>query len=591
MILEIKPYHRNAFDNKAFLIKGADPYVWLIELKSLGIDIESVQTFPIGGKEVNSTWGCIIISNQVITKDSIGRFEMCQKVNDFIYIPEMSTLSPMLTIEDSEKLFGTEKHLYHPDTGLVSLGAPIDWSSLLLDIKQDSSVIIEPVPSIFIPTQIIGFHIQPVPKEEILKDLETPVKPEKIENKPLSFSEKAKLKAYKTLLGKGGSKIGNGSEGVGAGGLFGGFLGALASGIGSMVPGMEGWTESMTNDMEELERRNRNELEKLMDLMKENPEEALKYAIPLDENGSSRGGIDGAFNMTRRWGDFSLFGSGNQLGSNGPGVNLNSQFVELMEQYNKSAEDLIKEKKFEKAAFIYMKLLKNYTKAAQTMEQGKFYQEAAAIYLKYGKDKLKAAECYEKGLYYSEAIDLYKELKKYEKAGDLLLTTNDKEGAFEQYTLLANELESKHKYVKASLVYKNKMEDRTSGQTMLLKGWKNQKDEFNCLNNYFNNIEEPEEKLAAIKEVNQGSVNSTNDRTFLKVISYEFKRQTEISKDIKDIAYTIISKKSIANPDIVNELVGFNLDNEISKDSSRYRIGEKLRKESLGKITNMLRAK
>lgn len=63
----------------------------------------------------------------------------------------------------------------------------------------------------------------------------------------------------------------------------------------------------MQQDYEDLERRNQKLVDKFLDLLRNNPAEALKYAIPLDENGSVRGGNNSSFTLSRRWFDFLYF--------------------------------------------------------------------------------------------------------------------------------------------------------------------------------------------------------------------------------------------------------------------------------------------
>src|ERR1700761_8084029 len=55
--------------------------------------------------------------------------------------------------------------------------------------------------------------------------------------------------------------------------------------------------QSLQEKLEDLERRNQSEVEKLMELFKNNPDEALKYAIPLDGEGTTRGGNMARFEM------------------------------------------------------------------------------------------------------------------------------------------------------------------------------------------------------------------------------------------------------------------------------------------------------
>ena len=328
--------------------------------------------------------------------------------------------------------------------------------------------------------------------------------------------------------------------------------------------------DKMMSDFEDLEKRNQKQIDRLMDMLKNNPEEALKYAIPLDNDGSNRGGIEGTFDLSKRWMDFSLLSPG---GSGGGGsVVLGDKFQELRNQYMKTAEDLIKKEEYRKAAFIYLKLLKNNHQAAATLENGKLFPEAASVYLKFMQNKNKAAECFEKGHMTMEAIDLYKELLQNEKVGDLYMSIYRKKEAFEFFEKVADDYKSKDQYVKASLVYKNKMDNSGAGQSMLLEGWRKQKDAFNCLNNYLNNIEDVKAVGSEINHLYSKEVDNSNREAFLKVIEHEYEKHEELSEPIRDMAYEIIAEEIRKNPSIVHELKVFNKNNkELSKDTTRYR--------------------
>ena len=71
--------------------------------------------------------------------------------------------------------------------------------------------------------------------------------------------------------------------------------------------------EDWQKDYENLAERNQNQLDKLLKMLNDNPEEALKYAIPLDPNNSSRGGAQGGFTLNKRWGAFEFGGEFMQL--------------------------------------------------------------------------------------------------------------------------------------------------------------------------------------------------------------------------------------------------------------------------------------
>ena len=99
-------------------------------------------------------------------------------------------------------------------------------------------------------------------------------------------------------------------------------------------------SEALMQDFEKLQERNKKEVDKLLDLMKNNPEEALRFAIPLDEHGYMRGKSMSQFKMQDRGIDFSLFGSLNLGGSGGGGVDLGEEYFRIRKQYESSAQEL-----------------------------------------------------------------------------------------------------------------------------------------------------------------------------------------------------------------------------------------------------------
>ncbi|MGC4104119.1 tetratricopeptide repeat protein [Ferruginibacter sp.] len=296
----------------------------------------------------------------------------------------------------------------------------------------------------------------------------------------------------------------------------------------------------------------------------------MKYAIPLDDQGITRGSQLGSFEMSRRWNSFDLFGNRSFSGSGTSFTGMDS-YSKLMQEYNKTAQLLIEQKDYHKAAFVYMKLLKNNSMAAHTLEQGKLYPEAASVYLKYLQNKNKAAECYEKGHMISDAIGLYKELNENEKVGDLYMLQHKKPEAFSHYQLVADGHINSRRYVKASLLYRNKMQDTNGAQHLLLQGWRTNRDAFNCINNYFENIHDKKSLLHAIDEVYEKDTNDNNKAVFLSALKHEHKKDAAIAERTKEIAYEIVAGQAAKNPDIVAELKNFNEDKSLSKDVARYK--------------------
>jgi len=251
----------------------------------------------------------------------------------------------------------------------------------------------------------------------------------------------------------------------------------------------------------------------------------------------------------------------------------NSLFNKLLNKYEELAQKYIDEKDYRKAAKVYMNLLQDNYRGAKTLEDGGLYNEAAVIYLKKLKNKSEAANCFEKAKQYRKAIELYKEMEQKEKVGDLYKEINDIKNAHTYYQMVADDYVDNSQMVKASLIYRKKMEIPDQAQKILLKGWEEDKDSFNCLNNYFANIFDVKKLEGEIQNLYE-KVPSHKKITYLQAMKHEFNKDPELQTTTRNIAYEIIAEKIETRSEIVNELKHFNLKDEvILKDISRYKTG------------------
>lgn len=249
----------------------------------------------------------------------------------------------------------------------------------------------------------------------------------------------------------------------------------------------------------------------------------------------------------------------------------NSLFDRIRSKYEELAEKYIAENDYKKAAKVYMNLLQDNYRGAKTLENGGFYNEAAAVYLKKLKNKSDAANCYEKAKQYKKAIDLYKEMEQKEKVGDLYKEINDLKNAHIYYQMVTDDYISNNQMVKASLIYRKKMENPEAAQKILLKGWEEDKDAFNCLNNYFANIFDVEKLQSEIQELYKKTP-AYKKITYLDAMKHEFRKDPDLESITRNIAYEIIAEKIGTRSEIVNELKYFNPDDEtILKDISRFK--------------------
>ncbi len=571
MELKISPSHINQFPLGGFLIKGESAKQWLLDLQKLDFAMQDIQVYPIPGNTANSIWGCFVLPKGKLTPGSVGRHELCQRVDTYYFIPEKTSVQPFLSKGDKEKLFENNIHLSHPEFGTVKLSTAINFKSFLSKPEEKSWYIFEPSPSVKVPDSIRGFKVHSIPPEEAIKQLEEKIVPEKkkLEDKPLTTWEKGKFSLYKALFKKGVKSDGTigDTEKTDLMKRLESFFVKNADSDNE-----NSWSNKMKKDFEDLDDRNQKTLDRLMNMFENDPEEALKYAIPLDHEGTTRGSANqGQWNLSQRRGDFSLF-SISGPSSAGGSIDLGDGFHRLSDQYHKTARQLKEKGEYEKAAFVYLKLLKDNYLAASTLEEGRLYAEAATIYLKQLNNKERAAECYEKGNMIDQAIELYEELGKFEKVGDLYFNQNQLKEANESYDKAGEQMKSKGQYLEASRLYQTKMFDPIKCKTALLEGWRKNIQAYSCLKEYLEHFPENKKRMKEIELLYTEEVNDTNRESFLRIVQHEHSKNNELKEKMEEMAYQIIAQEISRKPAIVEQLRKFKLnDREIAKDTLRYR--------------------
>lgn len=588
MELSLKPSQHNHFPLNGILVKGASVKRWLLELQRMELNLNHVSVYPLPGLTANSVWGCLIVPQSVISQLNLEQNEICQQVSSNFFIANKSELFPVMTVTELEKLFAQSVWLMHPEIGLVELKETLDVSKLITLPHEALLRVIQPESAPFIPKEIKSFQVAPVDVEKSLEKLEEQFFPkrEKMEDQPLSFFEKVKMQFYKLQFRKKeeGNKLGTRSNSsdsaqrTGEVNGFGKFMQSLMKPFNGKKKG--NYSDRIHENLEDLEKRNQKQLDKLLDMLRNNPDEALKYAIPLDETGSSRGQSNGRLELSKNWSVFSIFAD-RQLSNtrSGGSVDIGDYYGSLKEQYRQTAAELIKQKNYEKAAFVYMKLLKDDRSAAETLAKGELYQDAASIYLKLLNDKPKAAECFVQGNLIANAIDLYKELKDHEKVGDMYTILHRKKEADVYYEQVAANHKEMNQYIKASLIYKNKMNLNSSAQETLMKGWRADHDSVNCLKMYLSDFESTADLKKELDRLYRDDVNQSNQEKFLSVLKNDDYQRDELQEPVREMAYEIIASRVADNPEIVKELRYFNPENKgLIKDTLRYSIGRSGRK-------------
>jgi tetratricopeptide (TPR) repeat protein len=585
MQLTVKPYYKNGYPRGGILVRGSYVTAWLQQVQEMGLSLEELDVYPLAGMKANTIWGCLLAPRlneagetgmgrrngaEWIWPADIGSNVYCQCIQDKLFLPENSRLYPQLSVEELDRILKDKPHFFHPETGWVELPEPIRWKDLLVRPEMADRVIITPEETVFIPSRVFAFYKQALPYEEVLENMEQELFPGKIgDTRPLSLWEKIKLRTLRILLGRHRQP-----EDPARQGRFARWLSRL------IAKKRIKWMEKLEAALDDLEERNNREVDKLLDLFKTNPEEALKYAIPIDSEGVSRGSNDsGAYKLSELWGNLSsfrdLFGhSGGSGGSGGSGsVRLGRDHLNLLNQaYRNEANKSMINKEYRQAAFIYLRLLKDYHSGADALEKGGFYAEAASVYLKYLNDREKAAACYEKGQMPMEAIQLYKDLGRNEKVGDLYLSIGKRKEARPWFEKVVEHYLTRSDYNRASLIMRDKLNEREISQGLLLKGWRADKDAVNCLNLYFSAINDPRLLEMAIKKMYAEETDEKNKEKYLQVLKKQFELHSGLPDTVRDLAYEIVAERIGENPFITSELQAFNKkDKKLLKDILLYR--------------------
>lgn len=237
MELRIKPFPKNIYLKKGLLIKGSSPLTWLHEMEILGIDLNTIQSFPIPSNEPNVLYGCFLIFQDTAPSE-IGKNSYFQCINNKFFIPENTTFYPKINPEDWQNV-DSEFLIMHPEFGLVKLNEEIDWISMIQNPEQSEDKIRKPLNGVKIPQKIESYTVE-MDDEKILEALQTPQTEEE-------------------------------------------------------------WMKNLPFDLKKVMAGNKKEIEKYLKYIEKYPDRAVELGVPLDVTGTSRGDGFGIFKFRNSW--------------------------------------------------------------------------------------------------------------------------------------------------------------------------------------------------------------------------------------------------------------------------------------------------
>jgi tetratricopeptide (TPR) repeat protein len=270
-----------------------------------------------------------------------------------------------------------------------------------------------------------------------------------------------------------------------------------------------------------LERLREQEMNRLLNLFKDDPDKALSFALPLASTGLSRGRADNGAQLSQRNPLFNL----SLLGGGAPSstwVASNELYTQLRNRYLEMARSAIARRDFQKAAYIYAHLLADLPSAANVLKQGKFYREATAIYRDHLKNPIQAAACLEEGGLLQEAAVLYLNQGRYLKAGDLYEKIGNAGRAQECWRKEMMTCKDQKNWVGAAEIQESRLKDPQGAAVLLLDGWRVGIQHKECLRAYFQlsgRRGSHEEVLPLFERWREEGISSSRLRDFAEIMA------------------------------------------------------------------------
>jgi hypothetical protein len=579
----------------AVYIRGGSPSVWLVEIGQLGIPVERIDCYvvPVSVSSISAAGLFVIIRGDIpLLPPHLPTYAL---LSDRLYLPVEAVIYPPIADDELRKILLWEVQFFHPTIGMVGFEKAdrIDLHSLVAHSEphqQRWDMAHRGLASL--PT-LDRISVEAL-DDDIMSLFEKELDKKPLSEIPKSPNDKSgaldKIKrdaAYHVLKGmqnirKGlgeffkddGSRAAGAGSGDGSLGIFTpifALLGLVLYPISAAAGKANDWLEK---NLEQLEKERNEEIKRLLNMLDEDPAEALKYAIPLASFHEQRGQAPQGSTLMPRNTNFDLRGLGG--GRSADSWNIGSHYADLRAKYLRAAEKEIKNGNFKRAAYIYAHLLADFNMAANVLVQGKMYREAAALYKDHLKNIPAAAECLEKGGLLNEAIDLYLLLGQEEKVADLYKQLDREDAAEKYYAVAAEKHYDAKNYLEAARVYEDKMNLNVKASAALLSGWGSGVQAEDCLKRYFSLVSQkaPDGLVKSIQGIYENNTRLHMRKALLNTLTHVNKMsgEEEVHRTTTTIAYEIISDQiSTGDTSCLFMLSTFvNKDKMLHSDLSRF---------------------
>ncbi|HEY4262402.1 MAG TPA: hypothetical protein VGM98_19730, partial [Schlesneria sp.] len=289
------------------------------------------------------------------------------------------------------------------------------------------------------------------------------------------------------------------------------------------------------------------EIDRLLHLLKDDPDAGLKFALPMGGQAAARGTGQSSNQLVGR--DIS-FGLG-KLFASGPvdpwDIPPGQQLL-LIQRYRELAAREIRMGRHRRAAYIFAELLGDLQGAANTLETGQHYREAAVLYRARLKRPLDAARCLERGGLLDEAAELYIEHGMMEQAADLYYRLERSDEAERLLRNWAVQLTQSGHHIRASAVFHEKLSDVDQALITLDRGWGYQApDAESCLKQTFQLLgqyarhDNARERIRDLREATLATPVATSAARAIASVATSYVDRT-VQRDAEEATQVIIAR-------------------------------------------------
>jgi tetratricopeptide (TPR) repeat protein len=394
-----------------------------------------------------------------------------------LFLPVDSLLWPPVEPRELNPL--SELLVFHPGIGLVGF-EPKDGLTVADLLRQPPSRVENwnfARPGVALNPRLRSVElIAPLDPNQLFGDA-----PKEIGTDPVTDLPPAPGEPGRTMLGRTVSRIDR---------LLAGGLAALLRGLPHTAPHrtwvnkLEDWAAAraagLAKAFEDLRHK---ELNRLLRQLENDPEQGLRFAIPLSQL-AHRGLAPPGNRLTPRNPNFDL---GHLRGGGAADFwSLPADLqLQLRNKYRELANRELRLGRFRRAAYIHAELLGDLEAAASVLKQGKHFREAAVVYKDHLRRPREAAQCLAEGGLITEAIALYEAEQCFIEIGNLYLQVGQLEQAQEAFEKEVQRQLAAGNRIGAAQFLETKLEAPERAWEILAQGWPNSTQATKCLEAQF----------------------------------------------------------------------------------------------------------